>query len=125
MAFEFRRVFSDLLERGSVSVVVLSGGAAKASFFRELFTALVHPKPLYWQRDGDLAGARGALTAFSKTVAKARVDLIPTNGVRVESVMERYNEYTDVFGRICGDVTAGRPYRLKNRRRRVAVTSSD
>lgn len=62
---------------------VLGGGASQGEHFRRLFAALLHPAPVFVQEDPDLAGARGALFALSRRVARGRVRRVAAPGMQL------------------------------------------
>jgi sugar (pentulose or hexulose) kinase len=115
LAFEVRRVFDQVMRNRLVESVVLSGGAANGFYFRNMLASLAHPLPVYWQRDGDLAGARGALTAFSDKAACGKLERIASRQSGTAEIMTAYDDYTQVFRRVYGHLPSASPFNLKRR----------
>jgi sugar (pentulose or hexulose) kinase len=113
MAFELRRVFDSLVAKKAIDGAVLSGGASKGRYFRELIAALFRPIPTFRAVEEDWMGARGSLYALSPavvSVAAERVEL--PEGFDIAAVRRAYDGYLRTFARIGGDVPAGRPYEI-------------
>lgn len=118
MACDFYRVFRPVQKAGWIDGVVLGGGASKAACFRTLLAALFHPMPVFHPTELDLTGTRGALHAFSPSVASARATHIPSPPVRVRAAVRKgFEEYESVFERFYAQLPAARPISLSVRRK--------
>ncbi|MBN2302384.1 MAG: FGGY-family carbohydrate kinase [Lentisphaerae bacterium] len=108
MACEMARIFAEVKNRKKVDSVVLGGGASKGEFFRTLLAALFHPLPVYYLKEPDLSGTRGALSAFCAKAATAETKRAPKVSERTMSaIVEGYHEYLNLFDRLYGDISAG------------------
>jgi xylulokinase len=110
---ELSRVFEEVRDSGHVGSVVLAGGASKGVFFRDLIATLFSPLSVYCMEDEDLAGSRGALSGFSKRVARGRTQKIrrPEKKLR-DQIQKRYELYLEVFERLYGGVPEGGVFRF-------------
>lgn len=94
MAFELARVFEPVLAGGLVDRVVLSGGAARGWYFRELLSALLAPLPVARLADGEPGSVRGALYAFARRAARCRTRRVPRPPARrLRDVRRHYEHY--------------------------------
>jgi sugar (pentulose or hexulose) kinase len=112
MVFEFDRVFEEVMGRGVVDSVVLSGGASRGNHFVHLIAALFDPLPVVRIEEEDWTGARGSLYAFSPHVAQASavpVDL--PQSIDREAVAAGRALYRDVFQALGSNVPAAERYR--------------
>jgi len=102
MCFEFARVTRPVLQAGEVDGVVLAGGASKGWFFRKILTGLFWPLPVFHTQD-DVAGARGAIYAFSRKAARCKTSRQgrPDKALRAElgRRLDEYCRMCDVLAR--------------------------
>lgn len=90
---EMARVFSGVLERGHIECVTLGGGAAKGAFFRKLLAGLLHPLPVFQVLDNDLAGPRGALSAFGGKAASVRLRRVKAPMRQLDEIRRMSDDY--------------------------------
>jgi len=107
MCFEFMRLFQPVRDSGVADRVVLGGGASSGWYFRELLAALFAPLPVFRAAEKDLAGPRGAIYAFSRSAARARLSRVrrPPKALRtrISKAYERYCRVCEVLSRGLGD----------------------
>jgi sugar (pentulose or hexulose) kinase len=113
MTYEFARVFGALKSAHAVEGLVLGGGAARGVYFRQLIAALFAPLPVFWQRDGDLAAARGAIYALEPEAARPKLDPVTLpRAEAAESILEGFAHYCATLGRIYDAPPGGPPFKL-------------
>lgn len=116
LASEFGRVFQELKSVSAIDRLVLSGGAARAVYFRKYFAALFAPLPVSWDMDSDLAGARGSVFALDADAARSTITPVPTPSVREREAIEAaFGHYCRTFEAVYGEVPHGRPYCCRER----------
>lgn len=89
LTYELARIFDEVKRAGAIDSVVLGGGASNGPFFRTLIAGLFAPLPVLWQRDSDLAAARGALFPFSPRAARSTTRRVPQPAANVQRAIER------------------------------------
>lgn len=113
MVFELHRFLGGVGRRNSKGGVVLSGGASRGTQFRKLIAAAFQPTPVYWQRDYDLAAARGSLWALNPKAAHADTRTIPRPDQRVVNDVQRgCARYREVFASMYGPAERDQGYLL-------------
>ena len=110
MCFELARVFEEVTTGKIVDSVVLSGGASKGAYFREIITALFEPLPVYQIEDEDWMGARGALYPFNTALAKARVKRLEHPSMDLDKLHSAQALYQKAFQALYGKVRAGQAF---------------
>ena len=119
MAYEFARVFAALKDSGRVDSLVLGGGASRGWFFRSLIAGLFAPLPVLWQRDGDLAAARGALFAFSQRAARANTRAVPMPDRATRARIDTgFRTYCETLEKLFASPPGGEAFRFGNPQRR-------
>ena len=114
LSYELARVFGELAHSGLVDSVVLGGGASKGSFFRKILSVLLAPLPVYSLADEDLAGARGAVFAFSRETARSEpVAVDPPDPSSAQDVLRGFGRYETLFDKLYGDLPGAGTYRLE------------
>jgi erythritol kinase len=94
MALEFARLFRPVVDAGLVDRVVLSGGASRGWYFRELLGGLFAPLPVARVADEDPGAVRGTLYAFSRPAARCPTRRLPRPAkARLGELRRRYEEY--------------------------------
>jgi sugar (pentulose or hexulose) kinase len=113
MAFELARVFQQVASSGQVDKVILAGGAANGRCFRTLIAALFDSLPVVWQRDSDIAAARGAVTPLGTKPMRTKTTAIqrPDRALR-DQVKRAYEPYARVLAKIYPQPPSGGPYRV-------------
>jgi len=103
LCYEFARVFKGLRDSGEISRVVLGGGASKGSYFQDILAGLFAPLPAHLVEDQDMAGARGAVYAFSRAAARSKTRRIPTPGKQTRGrLAEGLKQYCEFFTMVYG-----------------------
>lgn len=115
MMFEFKRMFSELVQSNVIDKVVLGGGASKADYFRTLAASLFHPLPVYLQEDEDLSAARGSIYPFSAQAAHAKCKkVMPVNRKETVKLYQSYELYLSLFERIYEPVLGNQAYAVSS-----------
>jgi sugar (pentulose or hexulose) kinase len=118
MAFEAARVFGQLRDSGAVQSVVLTGGGRNAPYLRALLAALFAPLPVLCESDDDLAVSRGAVSAFGGAAGRCRLRAVPLpRQPEPGRIADAIREHEAVYGKLCGEVANGRPYRVEKRKK--------
>ena len=113
LVYDLGRVFWDLKTKGVIDGVVLYGGASKASYYRRLVASVFAPTPVLWQRDYDVAAARGAVLALSPCAARGNVEPVSVRGIEADEVKRAYELYLAAFERVLGPVQEAGPFRCR------------
>ncbi len=114
MAFELARVFQVVKDIQIVDGIVLGGGASQGMHFCQLIAALFSPIPVYRQTDVDYSAARGSLFAFRNSLAHSDTETVPlTEKKRMGDLLDRWEEYNDVFQSLYSSYSFCQPYQLK------------
>ncbi len=114
MVYEMYRVLEKLRETGTVDCVILTGGASKGQHFQKLMATLFAPLPVQVAVDEDHAGTRGCLYSFGASASQVRTRVVKSLAKKyADQVWEGYHLYHEVFERIYGHETAGRPFQMK------------
>lgn len=113
LSYEFARVFEQVKQNELIDCVVLGGGASQGAGFRSLLAALFAPLPVVWQRDADLAAARGAVHALQRKPLKTGGERVPVpvKAVR-QSVARGYALYCAALDRVFPVPPGGSAYRV-------------
>lgn len=94
MAFEFHGLFQPLLKSKIIDAAVLGGGAAKGWMFQQLLAGLFAPLPVWVAEQGDTAGARGCVYAFSERAAQAPIRRVAApRGKALERILRQQEHY--------------------------------
>lgn len=115
MVFELFRIFAEVKKVGAIEGVVLGGGASKGAYFRQLAAALFHPLPVLWQKDYDLAAARGVLLPLDARAARGEFTRVSSGLIAAEPLWEAYTTYEAAFQRIFGDNPVMKPFHCRAR----------
>jgi sugar (pentulose or hexulose) kinase len=102
MTFEFAHHMQPTIDRAGVDRIVLGGGAAGAWYFRTILAALFAPLPVYHED----VGIRGALYAFSRRVARARLTRVPLPS---RAVRDEARKAFDLYVRLGRSLARGLP----------------
>lgn len=116
MVFELHRMFEDVCASGMVDGLVLGGGASRGPWFRSITAALFHPMSVQWQRDYDLAAARGAVMPLSDIAGRGLCVQVSSGGVDHEALREAKEAYMAAFARLYGACRQARPFRCRGQR---------
>lgn len=115
LVFELFRMFESAKECGAMDGIVLGGGASKGTCFRRLVTAMFHPLPVWWQKDYDLAAARGVVMPLCPEAARGAFITIKAENVPLDALQESYKMYLAAFARLFGRNPELRPFRCRGR----------
>ncbi len=114
MTFETRRVLHEVISGGSVSSVILGGGASAAGFFQSLLGAAFDPLPVRILTDSGSAGARGSLYGLNARIAHSPSQTLRRPSSRILHDWQRgYEAYLRLFERLYGHVANGGPVQFR------------
>lgn len=111
MACELRRELEAVLAATIVKTVVLSGGASKAPYIRQLIASAFAPAPVCWPEDEEFAAARGALHPFAP--ASGRTHHVELGAGIAAAMAEHYGRFAAFFERMHGDMEGFAPFTIR------------
>lgn len=113
LVFELHRFLGNVVGGRHGNHVVISGGASRGPQFRRLIAAVFHPVPVFWQRDYNLAAARGSLYALDPKAAHAATQPLGKPGkAELRQVNAALVRYRETFNRVYGESPEQEGYRL-------------
>ena len=113
LVFELYRFLGSVVGTSRRDRVVISGGASRGPQFRKLIAGVFHPTPVHWQRDYNLAAARGSLLPLNPVAAHASTQRItPPNKDEVRQVQRALARYNEIFAKVYGASPEREGYRL-------------
>jgi sugar (pentulose or hexulose) kinase len=116
MVFELKRMFEHVCASGMVDGLVLGGGASRGAWFRALTAALFHPLSVQWQRDYDLAAARGAVSPLSRNASRGLFVQVSPGDIGHEELQKAQETYAAAFFHMYGACHDARPFRCRAQR---------
>jgi len=115
LVFELGRVFEDLKKLRVVDAIVMQGGASKGLYFRQLVASVFDPVPVLWQKDYDVAAARGSVFALSRHARKGEVTKVVADPKEADAAKEALGLYTSVFDNVLGHIAETGPFRCRKK----------
>lgn len=117
LVFELCRVFEDLKRLRVIDAIVMQGGASRGPYFRRLVASVFDPVPVLWQKDYDVAAARGSVFALSPHARQGEVNRVTIDKSEAEAAKEAFGLYTSTFDRVLGHIAETAPFRCQKKAR--------